>query len=354
MVDLFDEASTDEGLQQEESPQQKGGRARAEKLTSEQRSEIARAAAERRWSDQNPVFKATHGSADRPLVIGDLNIPCYVLEDGRRVLSLAGMIRALGMSIGGGGKGEGDRLARFLQSKSLNPFVGNDLASRIMSPIRFKAPHGGSYATGYEATILPDICDAVLASRSKGKLHYQQMHIADQAEIIVRGLARVGIVALVDEATGYQEVRDRKALEEIINKFISEELRKWTPTFPDEYFTEVFRLKGWKKPSFPTARPGILAHYTNDVVYSRLAPGVLEELQERNPTDGHGRRKHKHFQHLTADHGHPQLKDHLRDAVTLMKASATWAEFKRLLDRVKPRVNAPGELPLTAEVQSEP
>ncbi len=108
----------------------------------------------------------------------------------------------------------------------------------------------------------------------------------------------------------------------------------------------MFRLKSWKLPSFPTARPGIMAHYTNDIVYSRLAPGVLAELQERNPTDGRGRRKHKHFQHLTGDYGHPKLKKHLDDVVVLMQSATSWAEFRKLLGRVKPKVNVPGELPL--------
>ena len=337
--DLFNENG------QPETPQQKGGKARAERLTPEQRADIARTAAQSRWGGDGPVLKATHGSSDRPLVIGDLSLPCYVLEDGRRVLSLGGMVRALGMSIGGGGKGEGDRLGRFLGSKSISPFVSNDLISRIRNPIRFQAPTGGSVATGYEATILPDICDAILASRKNSKLHPQQAHIADQAEILVRGLARVGIIALVDEATGYQEVRDRKALEEILNKFLSEHLRPWTKTFPDEYFTEMFRLKKWRIPGLPTARPGVMAQYTRDIVYARIAPGVLGELEVRNPTDGHGRRRHKHHQHLSGDHGHPKLKDHLDDVVILMRAAETWPEFRRLLERVKPRISAPGELP---------
>lgn len=334
MTDLFGNDDT---------PQRMGGRARAKSLSPEKRSTIARAAALARWGDTE-VARATHGSADRPLRIADLEIPCYVLEDGRRVLSLNGMIDALGMTRGG--SGHGDRLARFARGSRIFPFVSNDIMNRMENPIRFRAPAGGVVASGFEATILPDLCDAVLEARKAKALRRDQLHIADRCEILVRAFARVGIIALVDETTGYQEVRDRKALEEILNKYISEELRKWTQTFPDDYFTQVFRLKGWRIPRFPTARPGIMSHYTNDIVYSRLAPGVLEELQRLNPSDGHGRRKHKHFQHLTAEHGHPKLKEHLNDVVVLMKAATSWQEFRKLLDRVKPRVNAPGELPL--------
>ena len=298
MDDLFDT---------EYSNQTHGGNARAEAPPPERRRESARAAAAARWANE-PVLKATHESGDHPLIIGDKQIPCYVLEDGRRVLSLGGMVRAFDMSIGGAGGKQGDRLVKFATGKAIKPFVPDDLISRMNEPVRFRAPTGGTVATGYEATILPDMCDAVLEARKAGALRKDQLHIAHACELLVRALARVGIIALVDEATGYQEVRDRKALEEILNKYISEELRKWTKTFPDEYFRQIFRLKNWKAPRQPTARPGVIASYTNDIVYSRLAPGILHELQRINPTDGKGARKHKNFQFLTPDHGHPKLK----------------------------------------------
>jgi hypothetical protein len=74
----------------------------------------------------------------------------------------------------------------------------NDLTARIRKPIKFVPPGGGPVAHGYEATILADICDAVLSN----VLQRQQEHIADQCEILLRGFARIGIIALVDEATG--------------------------------------------------------------------------------------------------------------------------------------------------------
>jgi len=86
---------------------------------------------------------------------------------------------------------------------------------------------------------------------SAGKLHHQQEHIAEQREILVRGFARVGIIALVDEATGYQEDRARDALAKILEAFIAKELRKWISTFPIDYYKELFRLRGWRFPDLP-------------------------------------------------------------------------------------------------------
>lgn len=325
------------------SPQSKGGRQRAKVLTEEQRREIASRAAKKRWNDEAAVVRASHGSADRPLIIGEIELPCYVLEDGRRVIIQRSVITALDMKQGTAGRGGGDRLAKFASTKGIAPFVVDELREKLTSPIKFRAQ--GSTAYGYEATILADLCDAVLQARESGVLHYQQEHIAKRCEILVRAFARVGIIALVDEATGYQEIRERRALEEILNKYISEELRKWTKTFPDEYFKQIFRLRDWKGAA-GSKRPGVLGHYTNDLVYERLAPGILDELQRLNPSDGQGHRKKKHHQYLSDDHGDPRLREHLDKVILLMQASTSWSQFKSLVDRALPKVNATGFLPL--------
>jgi hypothetical protein len=191
----------------------RGGIARAHSLTPSRRSEIARRAAQVRYSGE--IKQATHRSADHPLVIGEIKIPCYVLEDGTRVLSQRGLQTVIGMSIGGGSLGE-QRMPRFINSLGQKGFDISALSARIRAPIQFRPPSGGRAAYGYEATILAGLCDAVLAARKQGALQSQQMHIAEQCEILVRGFARVGIIALVDEVIGYQHDRAKNALTEIL------------------------------------------------------------------------------------------------------------------------------------------
>ncbi len=204
---------------------------------------------------------------------------------------------------------QGDRLVKFIEGKRISPYIGNKLADMIKSPLKFKLPSGG-IADGYEATILADICDAVLQARESGILQQQQLHIAKQCEILVRGFARIGIIALVDEATGYQKYRARTALHEILEKFISKELREWAKTFPDEFYEEMFRLRGWSYISLagkpPFKRPILVGKLTNDIVYDRLAPKIKDELKRITPRDEKGRTKHRFFQRLTADVGHPK------------------------------------------------
>ncbi len=282
------------------------------------------------------IPQATHGSPDHPLKIGQLEIPCYVLEDGKRVLVQNGMLKALDISQGTADKrGRGSRLAKFVDTKAISPFAGEKLVDAIQNPIRFRTPAGGE-AYGYEATILADLCDAVLEARKEGKLHIQQSHIGEQCEILVRGFARVGIVALVDEATGYQDYRARQALEKILERFLLDELGKWAKRFPDAFYKEMFRLRGWPYNSDSIHRPSYVGKLTNDLVYSRLAPGVLNELKKMTPRDEQGRAKVRYHQWLTEDVGHPKLQEHLSAVIALMKASPDWRTFERLINRALP------------------
>ena len=326
----------------------RGGIARAKALTPKERKDIAQKAAAARWDDSVPI--ATHGAQDHPLKIGDIEIPCYVLADGRRVLIQNGMLTGLDMKQGTAGRGEGDRLAKFLAGKAIIPYVNKDLYDMIMSPIKFKTPTGGT-AYGYEATILADICDAVLEARKSGRLNYQSEHIAARCEILVRGFARVGIIALVDEATGYEKDRIKDALAQILEAFIAKELQPWLKTFPSDFYQEMFRLRNLPFPATSVKRPQYFGVLTNNIVYDRLAPGVREELQKNIPRNEAGRPTVKYFQKLTQNTGYPKLREHLGSIVTLMKLSDKWPDFMQKLDRLHPKFGS--TIPMSLEYKAE-
>lgn len=283
------------------------------------------------------ILKAKFGSKDRPLKIGNVEIPCYVLEDGTRVLTQYGFYEAIGRS-GKPARGRGsslEKVAPFLALDNLKPFINNDLIDST-KPIKF-IPDKGAPAWGYRAEILPKVCEVYLKARDAKVLLKSQEKFASACDLIVRGLAHVGIIALVDEVTGYQAVRSRQALEEILEKFISKELRKWAKTFPDEFYEQMFRLRDWQYQPFSVKRPVIIGKFTNDLVYERLAPGVLEELKRLTPRDEKGRTKQRFFQRLTEDVGHPRLREHLTAVIALMRASTKWEQFYRMLQRALPR-----------------
>jgi hypothetical protein len=314
--------------------------ARSRKLSPEERREIAASGAQARWAKAQPerdnLPKAIFGAADRPLRIGDLQIACYVLEDERRVLTVAGMQDALNMARGGSMVPGLNRLELFIRGERINPHVMTSLAEKIHSPIVFITPTGGS-AYGYEAEVLVELCEAVLAARAADVLQPQQKNIAQQCEIIVRGLARVGIVALVDEATGFQEVRKRDALHKILEAYIAPELMPWTRRFPPSFYEEMFRLHGWPYDPESVSRPGVVGKFTNQFVYEQLPPGVLDELRRVNPKDDQGRRRVRHHQFLTEDVGNPNLQHQITATTTLMRAADDWPAFKRMFNRAFPR-----------------
>jgi hypothetical protein len=313
------------------------GKARARALKPSRRSEIARAAAASRWANAGrpqPML-AKYGAADRPLRIGEVEIPCYVLADGTRVLAQRGLQGGIGLSLGGGKSGA-RRIAELMESLSEKGINVRGLTARANSPIRFIPPHGGNPADGYEATILPDLCAVLIDAHQQGKLGAARAHLAERAALLQHGFATLGIIALVDEATGYQDIRPRDALARILEKFVAKELRPWVKTFPAEFYKQIFRMNGWEYAE-NCGRPGIVGHWTNNIVYKRLAPGVLEELRRLTPRTQSGEFKQKLFQRLTEDFGHPKLREHLTGVIMLMKYSPDWRTFMDRLDREYPQ-----------------
>ncbi|SNT37119.1 P63C domain-containing protein [Tardiphaga sp. OK246] len=331
----------------------KGGAALAASMTPKERKARATKAAEARWSGD--VKKATHGADDHPLKIGDIEIPCYVLEDETRVLSHRGMVTGMGMAWGsrGSGGGGGVGLAGFLNGSRLSPFVSKELLAVVDNPIRFRHTSGGGIAFGYPATILADLCDLVLAARKAGALQKQQEHIADRCEILVRGFARVGIIALVDEATGFQYDRTRNSLARILEAFVAKELQPWVKTFPDEYYAQLFRLRGLTYAADSVKRPQYFGTLTNDIVYKRLAPGVLDELKKVIPKTEAGRRKAALSQALTKNVGYPKLREHLGATVAYMTVSKDYPDFMEKLNKYRPRYGEQYVLPFDYEPEKD-
>ncbi|SFF17042.1 P63C domain-containing protein [Methylobacterium sp. yr596] len=320
--------------------QSKGGKARAAKLSSQERSAIASAAAAARWAKEQPeradLPKAAYGSDDRPVKIGPMEIPCFVLEDERRVLTAGGFQSALTIAQGGSMKKGMSRLALFIDGKLIKPFVPNDLVDRVQNPIFFITP-SGKLAYGYEASLLVKLCDAVLAARAAGVLQAQQKQIAYQCELIMRGLALVGIDALVDEATGFQEFRKRDALHRILEAYIAPELMKWTKRFPDSFYEEMFRLHGWPYDPESVARPGVVGKFTNTYIYDQLPPGVMDELRAMNPKNASGHRKARLHQGLTYDVGNSHLEKQIASTTTIMRIADDWPSFKRMFAKAFPK-----------------
>jgi hypothetical protein len=316
-----------------ESIQSMGGTARAEALSKKERSEIAKKAAQARWSPDihNAPYFGEWEIAGTKLMFAVLD------DEETRVLTRATFVRAIGRT----GKVKGGRAFDdefqtpvFLTADNLKPFISQELEENS-KPIHFRL--NGKQAIGYRVDLLPLVCEVFQDARDAKVLRRNQLPIADACRILYRGFARIGITALADEVTGFQEVRNRQAIRAILDKFLRKELAAWAKRFPDEFYQHIFRLKGWEWHGMKINRPQVVAHYTKDLVWSRLAPRLLEELEARNPRDERGNRKAKHHQWLTEDVGHPALAQHLYAVIGLMRVANSWEQLNRLVNRAFPK-----------------
>lgn len=320
-----------------ENAQYKGGKKRAENLSPEERKEIAENAAMERWHKDLP--KATHTGV---LKIGQVEMPCAVLKNGLRLLSENAVVNSLGGLSGGMDRSRKKSLKdglpllpAFLSQNTLKSFISSELISSLLTPLEYV--HGGKVLKGFPAEILPQICDVWLNARQAKALRKDQQERAVKAEILMRGLAKIGIISLIDSATGYEEIRDKNALEKILDLYISKEFAIWAKRFPDNFYKEIFRLRGWKWKGMSVNKPQLIGKYTNDLVYNRLAPGILEELKQKNPKDSLNRRKVCHHQFLTDDIGHPKLEKHIHGILMLMGVSENWEDFMKKVNLVIPK-----------------
>lgn len=324
----------------------KGGRARAQALSKTERSAIARRAAIVRHHGELP-----RAVAEGVLPIGELKLPCAVLDDpdNTRVLTQNGFLKAIGRHpFAPGGTGSAiDDTAPFLRAKNLEPFISADL-KRSSVPLvylpRNPTAGAGGVGYGYRGSLLPSVCwvyqDAMLAR----KLLPNQKHIGEAARAFLKALTNKAIDDLIDEATGFDDLRKKKAIDRIIERYVRKDAQPWVKMFDIDFYRHIFRLNGWAFDPENTARPGVVGHWTNDI-YDRLAPGVRGALHDRVKRNDKGKPIQKLTQLLTPEEGKPRLRELLEGVKLLMRMSSNWQDFVHRLDEYYPRFGDTMQLP---------
>lgn len=309
----------------------KGGHARANVLSSEQRSDIARKAVAARWaktktksneqvSPPGKTLKTKDVVILDPIAlfpgklsIGNVEFNVYVLDNGKRVMAQREVVRVLT------GKLSGD-LAGLLRGPALSGYI--DVSELVAQTINFSIPGTQYKGIGYEATLLLDICDAYLRARDDRKISGHQLRLAKQAEIITRACAKVGIIALIDEATGYQVFRKKQELQLKLQAFIAEDMQEWARMFPDEFWFELARLEGIRYS--PRSRPIRWGKYIMAFVYDAVDGDVGKELRSKNP-DPHFKQNHHQW---LKDFGRQKIHDQIQRVVTIMKLCTDMNDFR--------------------------
>jgi P63C domain. len=230
--------------------------------------------------------------------------------------------------------GEAGQLPYVLQAAELQPYISDELRDAISEPIVFKNTSGVGAAYGLDATLLPELCEVWLSAEKDGALKQRHhLNTARKAEALYKALARVGAVALVDEATGYQKERERDELAKLLEQFIAKEMRPWVRVYPPEFFEELCRLRGVPFKA-NMRKPQYFGHLVNNITYDRMAPDLKAILkEERARANKQGAKMH---QFLSEGVGNEMLQKRFAGIVTLMKVCDNYDDFIELLERVHP------------------
>lgn len=302
-----------------DSKQHKGGIARKEALSENERKSIAKKAALARWSNNKLPSSTAEASHQSVLRLGDVDLDVYVLEDGRRLFNKKAMAKILGLKSEGG-----NAFLKTISGKTIGSSINENLWNKIENPIIFKSLNG-DLSHGYEAAVLIEICDSIMQARDV--LLESQKFLARQAEIIIRSAAKIGIVALIDEVTGYSDNKRKDEYRELFKDFIREEFRQWEKEVPEKFFDMIYKLYGLKRKNpNSTKHPSFFGNFIRKYVYFPLANtngAILEELDKKNPVVyASGGRKYKFHQFLAEEIGLPAFRAHLWQVVGI-GASAT-------------------------------
>jgi hypothetical protein len=250
------------------------------------------------------------------LPIGENGLPVYVLDDGRRVISRTGATTSLTGTPGGD-------LESYIRVGALRPYLPPDLEDQMIEFVLAEVTH--KTVRGITAETFLEICRAYVTAAQDGALRTErQQAIAAQAAMFLAAVAKVGLIALIDEATGYQYARAEDALQIKLRVFLEDEMRKWEKTFPDQLWTEFGRLTGWS--GSVNQRPKYWGKLVMELVYDYLDKDVADWLRENAPAARHGQNYH---QWLSGQYGLKRLTEHLWMLIGMAAACSSMPELKQ-------------------------
>lgn len=319
----------------------KGGFVRAANLSQERRSEIAKDAALARWKGPSDNMLKDNGNIppEIPVVWGkgpvkfyDIELDCYILDDGTAVLSKAKMMKAIGRPWKGASRTE---MPTFIGAMNLQPFVARypELEELLKGTDFYD---GTRLVSGYRADILPLVCNVYLDARNARPrvLSKSQEPVALKCEMLLRSFARVGIVALIYEQLGFEKFKNPDALRLLVESYLAEEDRRWVKEFHNEFFYNLDRIYG-NAPTTSRNRPKYYAGFIRKYIYNPIEKGlVLNELDKRNPSDEKGTRKKRHHTLLNEEIGIPSLRKMIERVTALLSISPNKRRFDNAYSRM--------------------
>jgi hypothetical protein len=257
------------------------------------------------------------------LTVSDPPVPCYVLDNGLRVIGRTSATEML-TGIKGGGS-----LEKYIDVNALKPFISKDKLLEEMVAFSLPEVEGlGRAVKGLRSDVFIELCQGFVAAMNshlmgRSKLTDRQLEMAAKASMFLSACAKIGLDALIDEATGYQYERAEDALQLKLRAYLADEIRKWERTFPEELWIEFGRLTGWSHSV--TKRPKYWGKLVMELVYQYLDPDVAKWLKENAPKPRHGQNYH---QWLSDQFGLKKLVEHIWMLIGVAKSCHTMTELR--------------------------
>ncbi|QKY70200.1 P63C domain-containing protein [Lentibacillus sp. CBA3610] len=254
-------------------------------------------------------------------------LPCYVLDNGQRIFRFSNLTKALR------GKEHG-KFGNYLAASNIQKYLPERLTP-LNDKNNDRVPQGavefmlnGKVEKGYNSEDFMDVCTAFIEANNKEDLSNAQKDIVINAQQYILACAKVGITALIDEATGYQNLREENALQLKLKFFLADQLRDWEKTFPDELWRQFGRLTNWEGNIH--SRPRYWGKLVNEFIYDCIDEDLAKYLRDNKPMmPSHV----KYHQWLNENHGVRALTEHIWQIIGMARSCNTIYELRELVDK---------------------
>jgi len=247
------------------------------------------------------------------IIIGDIHLLCYVLNNGKRVIAQRSLVYILTSK-------HNTDLTRYFQTSNLSAYF--DLSHINEQTIDFMIPGSQRKATGYEAALLIEICRAYLRAQDDQTITKNQLPLVKRAKIIIRSCAQTGITDLIDKATGYQKVNEENTIRSSLKAFIADEIQEWGKMFPGDFWSELARLENVQYS--PGNRPHRWDSYITEFVYDAVDDDFANELRSDNPYPFFNQDQDQWLRNYNRN----KIRKHLIQVTSVLKTCKDLADFK--------------------------
>jgi P63C domain len=257
-----------------------------------------------------------------PIKIGDAELDCYILEDGTPILNKGKMMKAIGRQWKGSSRTE---MPTFIGAKNLQQFIRPELEEQLKGVDFYD---GSRLISGYHADVLVNVCNVYLEARQANELTITQLPIAQVCETLIMAFAKVGIRALIYEQLGFEKFKNPDAFRILIESYLSDEIRKWSKEFPDEFFWQMDRIYGNERTTSRN-RPMYYAKFIRKYIYDPIENGaVLKKLDEIIPKSAKGNKTKRLHSATSENIGLPAVKSQILQTLGVLKVSSSKRIFE--------------------------